>query len=159
MEWTWKKWTENNPFESAQAIIRSKDRRLFFHKNRSIVRRKTKLTLFWWKIEDTDTSSISRLRKELQEEAGIELKAHTIHMWLDGPIEFEKWWFCSHVFYLLLEPELADDIQNATVFNGYQDFITRWWIESWGTSFTHIKSLVDRTLWYSEIYENFRFTK
>jgi hypothetical protein len=54
-------WSNEHPFESAQVIIKDNSGRLFFHKNRSIVKWEVKLTLFWWKVEEDDKNTFSRV--------------------------------------------------------------------------------------------------
>lgn len=148
------RWTHENPFQSSQAVLVSEDGVLFFNTNASISTWETKLTFFWWKIEETETP-IEALLRELSEknEAAIDFSSEQIvEVCKDGPIKFDKWYFLAHIFKILAWNDVSTQIRNAERFESYDDFLLRWNSYVWGTSFGHVKSLVNKALaiWNSQ---------
>jgi hypothetical protein len=140
-------WSNEHPFESAQVIIKDNSGRLFFHKNRSIVKWEVKLTLFWWKVEEDDKNTFSRVIEEVREEAWVVLLPANLQKQAeDWPKEFEKWWFLAHV-YLAIVFQWTGDIfrshKDTHTFDSKDLFDIEWRKLEWGTSFEHVKWLVD----------------
>ncbi len=143
-------WTQENPFRSSQVVVQDRSWSVYFHKNTSIETWKEKLTLFGGKEKSIDRGDllITAIR-ELAEtsEASLCLAIdRLVPICQDGPMRFEKWWFFSQIYYLLISSNEVQKITHAEIFTSLWDLESRGQNFQWGTSLEHTKKLVHRAL-------------